>query len=211
MFDGTGGRNPFANGSARFRVGVSGDCSPRHRRKVETQVEAIEQRAGRAPLVARGNAVGTAALASPWDPASPQGHGFIAPTSMARDGEGDRARGSGDVHDALFERLPQRFEHAPAELGQLVEKQDAAMRQAQLARPGIRCRRRRARCPSRCDAARGKGGCAIKPAPGAQTPGNRVNRRDRQRLVEVDSGGSSPGRRRASIVLPAPGGPLNSR
>jgi hypothetical protein len=43
-----------------------------------------------------------------------------------------------DRDDAVLERLPKRLERGPLELGQLVEQQDAVMREARLtwARPG---------------------------------------------------------------------------
>jgi hypothetical protein len=42
---------------------------------------------------------------------------------------------SGDAHDTVLERLPQRLERGTDELGQLVQQQDASMRQAHLAGP----------------------------------------------------------------------------
>jgi hypothetical protein len=44
--------------------------------------------------------------------------------------------GAGDGDHAVFERLAQRFEHGAAELGQLIEKQHAVVRQRHLAGPG---------------------------------------------------------------------------
>ena len=41
-----------------------------------------------------------------------------------------------DGDDAVLERLAERFEHGPRELRQLVEQQDAAVREACLARRG---------------------------------------------------------------------------
>ena len=40
-----------------------------------------------------------------------------------------------DRDDAVLERLPQRLERRPLELRQLVEQQDAVVREARLARP----------------------------------------------------------------------------
>ena len=57
-------------------------------------------------------------------------------------------------HDAVLERLPQRLEHRPRELRQLVEQEDAAVREARLAGARRRRRRRRSPPPRRRDAAR---------------------------------------------------------
>jgi len=50
-------------------------------------------------------------------------------------GEGERPAPARDRHTALFERLAQRLERVPPELGQLVHEEDAAMRERDLARP----------------------------------------------------------------------------
>src|SRR5690554_236916 len=49
-------------------------------------------------------------------------------------GQAQGAAGARDAHEALFQRLAQRFQHGAAELGQFVEEEDAVMRQADLAR-----------------------------------------------------------------------------
>ncbi len=48
-------------------------------------------------------------------------------------GEAERAVGSGDADRAVFQRLPQNFEHIFFELGQFVQKQDAVVRKRHLA------------------------------------------------------------------------------
>src|SRR5581483_10235417 len=45
------------------------------------------------------------------------------------------ARHTRDADDAIFERLAERLEHRPLELGQLVEKEHPAVRKTGLARP----------------------------------------------------------------------------
>ena len=47
-----------------------------------------------------------------------------------------RAHGPRDQHPAGFQRLAQRFQRAPVEFGQFIQKQHAVMRQADLSRPG---------------------------------------------------------------------------
>ena len=49
--------------------------------------------------------------------------------------EGEGAFGPGDRHGAVLERLPQRLEHRARKFRQLVEEQDAPMREARLAGP----------------------------------------------------------------------------
>jgi hypothetical protein len=51
-------------------------------------------------------------------------------------GEGDGASCPRDRHDAVFQRLTKHLQHAHAELGQLVEKENAAVGQTNLARAG---------------------------------------------------------------------------
>ena len=66
-------------------------------------------------------------------PRPPHGQRFIVATSRKRAGKSARPpTRNGD--DPVFERLPQRFEHRAGELGQLVEQQDTAVREADLTR-----------------------------------------------------------------------------
>ena len=67
-------------------------------------------------------------------PRPPHGHRFIVATSWKRAGKSACPCDPRDRDDAVLERLPQRLERRPLELGQLVEQQDAAMREARLAR-----------------------------------------------------------------------------
>ena len=99
---------------------------------LDSHVDAIEQRARDAVLVTRDQIWRASALDCP----------VAEVTARARIHRGDqlklgrildlprRAR-HGDA--AGFERLPQRFEHAPLEFRQLVEKQHAMVRQRNLA------------------------------------------------------------------------------
>ena len=58
----------------------------------------------------------------------------MAPTSMNRAGKYRRPPGPADPDHALLERLPEGVEHDGGELPHLVEEQDAAVGQADLAR-----------------------------------------------------------------------------
>ena len=82
------------------------------------------------------------------------------------------------------------------------------VREAHLAGPRRRRRRRRARPRSPCGAARGTGARATSPRRRREQPGDAVDRRDLERLLASTAAAGAPGRRRASIVLPAPGGPI---
>ena len=118
----------------------------------DEQVDAVEQRAAEAAAVARELAPrcsGSARAA-----AKPHGHGLVAATSMKRAGKTARALAADDRHAAVLQRLAQRLERRPRELGQLVEEQHAVV--GELASPGAGTRRRRP-APRRrwCGAARG--------------------------------------------------------
>ena len=97
--------------------------------------------------------------------------------------ERDAAGGAGDAHPALFERLAQHLEGAAGELGQLVEEQDAVVRQRDL--PG-------AGQAAAADERRFRAGvmrCAERPlaqecAARRQQAGHRVHRGDVERLIE---------------------------
>ena len=88
----------------------------------------------------------------------------------------------GDRDDAVLERLPQRLEHRPRELGQLVEQQDAAMREARLAgsRHGTAADDRRGRGAVMGRAERRR---EDDRAPRRQRSGDRVDPRHLERLV----------------------------
>ena len=124
--------------------------------------------------------------------------------------EDRRALAADDRHAAVLQRLAQRLERRPRELGQLVEEQHAVVGEARLA--GHRAPRRRRPARRReivwCGARNGRS--RHEPA-AAMQPGDAVDARDLERLGARDSGGRIDGRRRASIVLPTPGGPESSR
>ena len=80
-------------------------------------------------------------------PRPAHGHRFIVADELEPGREERLARRPRDRDDAVLERLPQRLERGPLELGQLVEQQHAAMREARLAgpRPGAAADDRRRR------------------------------------------------------------------
>ena len=79
-------------------------------------------------------------------PAIPHGHGFIAATSWNRAGNVSRPAGPDDRDATVLERLAQRLQDVPVELRQLVEEQDAVIREGHLARRRAAARRRP--CPA---------------------------------------------------------------
>ena len=85
---------------------------------------------------------------------------------------------------ALLERLPQHLERAPVELRHLVEEQHAVVREADLAGARHAVRRRRARRPRSCGAARETAAARQQPRAGRQQPRDRMHGRGLERLVE---------------------------
>ena len=129
-----------APAATRSRTGADGSAGPRREllrprpRNRHDEVEAVEERARelvaerREPL-RRARALGRRVAAAG------------ARTEVHRRDELEARREERlalhpcDRDDAVLERLPQRLERGPLELGQLVEQQDAAMGEARLARP----------------------------------------------------------------------------
>ena len=185
---------------------ASDELERRHRLDLADQVDPVEQRPAEPRAIAR--AVGLRCSGSR--------------RAAARTGSGCRrrpaSRSAGNtsercprviVDPSLLERLPQRVERRARELRQLVEEQHAAVRERDLARP--RHARRRRPGPTReivwCGARNGRS-APSRPSP---MPADAVDLRDLERLLEARAAAGCPGRRRASIVLPAPGGPTMSR
>ena len=109
----------------------------------------------------------------------------------------------------VLERLPQRLERRPRELGELVQEEDAAMREPRLAgtRPGASAddRRRRGGVVRRAE----RRPVDERPARG-QEPATEWMRVTSSACSRV-SAGRMPGSRRASMVFPVPGGPASRR
>ncbi len=113
-----------------------------------------------------------------------------------------------DRHHAVLQGLPQRLENGTRELGQLVQEQHAAMRERDLARPRARILHRRSPAPTRRDAARETAAPDTSARPGGRRPATEWIRVTSSASARV-SAGRIPGKRRASIVLPVPGGPIS--
>ena len=73
--------------------------------------------------------------ATAGSPRAPHGQRFIVPTSWNDAGKSAVPSTRGDADHTVLERLAQRLERGPDELGQLVEQQHAVMREARLAGP----------------------------------------------------------------------------
>ena len=100
----------------------------------------------------------------------PHGHPLDAATSMNSAGN-TSVRCARVISDrALLERLPQRLEREPRELGQLVEEQHAAVRERDLARPRPAAAADQPRAARSCGAARGTAAaCTSRPSPSPAT------------------------------------------
>ncbi len=98
-------------------------------------------------------------------------------------GEGERAAGAADRHDLVLQRLAQHLQRPLVELGQLIEEEDAAVRQADLAgaRPAPAADQ-----PGVADGVvrRAEGAAAHQRRPGGQQAADRVDLRHLQRLRE---------------------------
>ncbi len=100
-------------------------------------VEAVEERPREAVAVARDPLRRARALRTGIAARTARAQVHRSDELEAR-GEADAARRPSDEDLAVFERLPQRFEGRALELRQLVEQQDAVMREARLTRPQLR-------------------------------------------------------------------------
>ena len=115
-------------------------------------------------------------------PRPPHGQRFIVATSWKRAGKSAMPWARAMLTIAVLERLAQRLERRPHELGQLVEQQDAAVREARLAGPRAgpppTIGRDRGTVVRRAERRRDD----ERPA-GRQQAGHRVDARDLERLV----------------------------
>ena len=100
-------------------------------------IDPVDQRAGEPLLVARDDrcradtlALGIAGVAA-WA-------GVHRRDQREVGRKGERATGAADRHDPIFQRLPQHIQGLLAELRQFIQKQHAAMRAGDLARPDLR-------------------------------------------------------------------------
>jgi len=137
---GTCGGNPFARrllGGERLSTIVPasmfGEISAANRLEHHPQIESVEQRPGQAAAIPFDERR-LAEAARGASPVVATGTGIHCRDEL-KTGRVIRLRiGTGHGNLAGFERFAQRFEHAAVEFGQLVEKQDAVMREGDLAR-----------------------------------------------------------------------------
>ena len=104
-------------------------------RHLDKDIHPVEERPADAPLVARHQAGGAGALA--------EGVAVVAARAGVHRAhqhetgrEGDAALGAADGDDLILQRLAQHFQQRVAELRQLIEEEDAAVAEADLARLG---------------------------------------------------------------------------
>ena len=121
------------------------------------------------------------------------------------------APGPGQADPAVLQRLAQRVQRAGAELGRLVEEQHAAMGQRERARPGQPGAAADQRRHGRGVVWRLERRPAEQPAVRRQQPRRSSAPRSPPARRRRPARGRIEGRRWASMVLPAPGGPNRAR
>ena len=133
---GAGARHAFRDLAAAFRRRRQDEIGGGHRRHLDVQVDAVDQRARQPALVVGGAARIRAALAGEarlvGAPAAARVHG--GDQHEAR-GIGHAMVGARDRDLAALERLAQRVERLRLEFGHLVEEEHAVMGERDLARP----------------------------------------------------------------------------
>ena len=186
------------------------------RRRARQRADAASRRRGRTGRAAPARACrGTQRVAVASTCTRPQGRPALrrdTGSSPQRAGSAPGRRPPSDARDAddaVLERLAERLERGPLELGELVQDEHSPVREADLSRPR----------PGAASDQRRDRGVVVRRAkrPGrdqrpvrTEHPGDRVDPRHLERLA-VESGGRIPGSRRASIVFPVPGGPASRR
>ena len=123
-----------------LRTGQAVEADGRH---LDVQVDAVEQRAGNPAKIPRNGAVraGAGARRVAVVPAGARIHGGDQHEPA---GEGDRAVDARDGHGAVLQRLAQHLHGAAGKLGQLIEEQDAVVREGDLAGARYRAAARKA-------------------------------------------------------------------
>ena len=202
-----GERHAFGDLAASFGRRRQDEIGRGHRRHLDVQVDAVDQRAGNAPLVVGGAAgIGGAAAGI----AGVVGVAAAAGIHRRHQHEARRVSdpmiGARDRDLAGLQRLPQRVERLRREFRQFVEKQHAVMGKRDFSRP---------RMDAAADQSRHAGGMMRRPErpPVVSAPhhaGDRGHHGDFRSSAGA-SGGRMDGSRAASIDLPAPGGPTRSR
>jgi len=174
---------------------------------LDVEVDAVEQRTGDPAAIAL-NLTGVTDAAGVARAVEAAGTGIHGGDEHDAGRIGDGVAGSAQPDDAVLDGLAERFEHVPAELGQLVEEEHAVVRERDLA--GSRNRA----AADETGIGHGVMGRAERPLldeplPGSEPARDGVDLGDLDGLV-AESGGRMPGRRRASIDFPEPGGPMSS-
>src|SRR5712691_6505779 len=127
------GQNPLPYRKRRLAAWLDGQLRQRYAAHADLDVDAVEQRAGEAALIAFDDGLRAAACA----------HRGAKPSAWARirgrhqgeaRGVGDRAARPRDRYAPRLERLPQRLQNWGLELGELIEEQDAMVGSADLSR-----------------------------------------------------------------------------
>ena len=179
-----GRRHPLAHGGASVRrASLVGQLLVGEGRDVDVQVDAIERAAPRAATGSRRR--------SPCEQVQVRTRAaeVAARAGVERRDQhevgrvGDRAPRAHDRHRAVLQRLAQRLQHRARVLEQLVEEQHAVVGQRDLAGADVRARRPPGPPSTPCGAARETGARRTSAAP-AEQPGDGVDHRRLQRLVE---------------------------
>ena len=149
----TGREDALADYRGVFRFLILRQLFVFHRRNLDVQIDAIEQRAGHAGQVSldqrrRARAVVQnvsiiAALA-----------GIHCRGQHEAGGKRQRHCSAGNRHFAVLERLAQHVQHMAVEFRQFIQKQHAVVRQADFSRPAASSLRRSGRHPKWCGAER---------------------------------------------------------
>src|SRR5947207_5899179 len=154
-------------------------CLRRQRRHFDSEIDAIEQRAGHASTIA-GDAVRRAMAASALMPEPAARTWIHRGDKLELSRERALPRRARDMDDARLERLAQSLQYAAVPLGQLVEKQDAVMSERDLTRTRV------AASAGQRDRARGvmrRAEWTHAPSGRTETAGKRRNGRARKRFV----------------------------
>lgn len=130
------GLDPGADGGGGFAVDRVGEILVRHAGHLDMQVDAVEQRTGEAGAVALQHRRGAGAFAQAVAEETAVA-GIHCRHQHEIGGIGKAGGGATDADLAVFERLAQHFQHIFFELGELIQKKDAVVSEADFAGAGI--------------------------------------------------------------------------
>ena len=131
-----GGFDPGADGGGGFAVDGIGEILVRHPGNFDMQVDAVEQRTGEAGAVALQHRRGAGAFAQAVAEKTAVA-GIHRCHQHEIGGIGETGSGAADADLAVFEGLAQHFQHIFFELGELIQKKDAVVSEADFAGAGI--------------------------------------------------------------------------